>query len=169
MRRLATVLIVFAAIAGMAFVAPTKFGHVDSQELINAMPETKKAQTDLDAFIAEVKNQMDEMQVEYNQKAKEYQDKSATWTDLTKENKEKELSDLQQRAYDFQSSVNQRVQAQQAKLFEPIQKKAMDAIKKVGAANGFIYIFDSGSGAVVYFSSESQDVLPLVKKELAIQ
>jgi outer membrane protein len=169
MKGFTTVLIVIAAFMGVAFMAPTKFGHINSSELIGLMPETKTAQEELEAFIEEVKNQLDEMQVEYNVKLKDYQDNFEKMSDLQKETKEKELSDLQNRAYEFQNSVNQRVQQQQAKLFEPITKKAKDAIKKVGDANGYLYIFDISSGAVIYFSAESSDVTALVKKELGLQ
>ncbi len=169
MRRITTILIVFVALASIAFMAPTKFGHINSNELISLMPGTKTAQESLDTFMEEVRNQLDEMQVEYNVKLQEYQDNMETWTALTKENKEKELADLQQRAYEFQNSVNQRVQQEQTKLFEPVSKKAKDAIAKVGEANGFLYIFDVSGGAIIYFSKESQDILALVKKELAIQ
>ncbi len=168
MKRFSVVLVAIIAFAGLAFVVPTKFGHIDSQALISNMSETKAAQAKLDSFMSEIKNQIDEMQVEYNQKLKDYQDKKASWTDLTKENKEKELSDLQQRAYDFQQSVNQRVQKKQAELFEPIKTKALNAIKKVGETNNFLYIFDTSGGMLLYHSSASQDVLPMVKKELGM-
>lgn len=168
MKNLSVVLIAVIAFAGLAFIAPTKFGHIDSQALISSMQETKTAQAKLDSFMSEIRNQIDEMQVEYNQKLKDYQDKQATWSALTKENKEKELADLQQRAYEFQQSVNQRVQQKQAELFQPIKEKALKAIEKVGETNGFIYIFDTSGGALLYHSSVSQDVLPLAKKELGM-
>ncbi len=168
MKNLSVVLVAIITFAGLAFMVPTKFGHIDSQALISSMSETKDAQKQLDAFMEEIRNSLDEMQVEYNQKLKDYQDNEANWTDLQKENKQKELADLQQRAYEFQQSVNQRVQQKQAELFDPIRKKAIDAIKKVGEQNGYIYIFDISGGALLYYSSASQDVLPLVKKELGI-
>jgi len=51
---------------------------------------------------------------------------------------------------------------------KPIVDKANAAISKVAKANGFVYVFDVSTGAVAYFSDQSIDVLPLVKKELGI-
>ena len=47
--------------------------------------------------------------------------------------------------------------------------KAQNAIEAVAKANGFTYIFDISAGGIVYFSDNSIDVLPLVKKELGIE
>jgi len=50
---------------------------------------------------------------------------------------------------------------------EPIIKKARDAIAAVAKANGFSYVIDSGTGALLYYP-EGEDLLPLVKKQLGI-
>ncbi|MFC2096669.1 OmpH family outer membrane protein [Bacteroidota bacterium] len=47
--------------------------------------------------------------------------------------------------------------------------KAQAAIEKVAKANGFTYVFDLGAGGLLYFSDQSIDILPLVKKELGIE
>lgn len=47
--------------------------------------------------------------------------------------------------------------------------KATNAIKEVAKENGFTYIFDMSSGAILFASETSEDILPLVKKKLGIQ
>ena len=51
---------------------------------------------------------------------------------------------------------------------KPIVDKANATIQKVAKTNGFIYVFDISTGAVTYFSDQSIDILPLVKKELGL-
>jgi len=51
---------------------------------------------------------------------------------------------------------------------KPVIEKADSAIKKVAKANGFTYIFDTSTGVILYFSEQSVDIGPLVKKELGI-
>ena len=54
-------------------------------------------------------------------------------------------------------------------LLAPVFKKANDAIQKIGKEQGFIYIFDTSTGAVPFISTEqSVDVMPMAKKELGI-
>jgi outer membrane protein len=54
-------------------------------------------------------------------------------------------------------------------LFQPIQEKAIGAVNEVAEENKFTYILDTGTGAVVYVSPESEDILPLVKAKLGLE
>lgn len=145
-----------------------KFGHINSQELLMAMPERDSAEAKLKKYGKDLQDQIETLQVEFNKKYQDYLQKKATFTDAIREMKEKELSDLQQRSQEFEQTAQQDYQKQQAELMKPIVDKANAAITKVAKANGFIYIFDVSTGSVAYFSDQSVDVLPLVKKELGI-
>ncbi|MHC1702662.1 MAG: OmpH family outer membrane protein [Tenuifilaceae bacterium] len=146
-----------------------KFGHINSQELIIAMPERDSAEAKLKRYAQELQDQIETLQVEFNKKYQDYLQKKATFTDAIREMKEKELNDLQTRSQEFEQTAQQDYQRQQGELMRPIMEKADAAIKKIAKANGFTYVFDIGAGGVVYFSEQSTDILPLVKKELGIK
>jgi len=145
-----------------------KFGHINSQELLMAMPERDSAEAKLKKYAKDLQDQIETLQVEFNKKYQDYIQKKATFTDAIREMKEKELSDLQQRSQEFEQTAQQDYQKQQADLMKPIVDKANATIQKVAKANGFIYVFDVSTGAVAYFSDQSVDILPLVKKELGL-
>lgn len=145
-----------------------KFGHINSQELLMAMPERDSAEAKLKKYAKDLQDQIETLQVEFNKKYQDYIQKKATFTDAIREMKEKELSDLQQRSQEFEQTAQQDYQKQQADLMKPIVDKANATIQKVAKANGFIYVFDISTGAVAYFSDQSVDILPLVKKELGL-
>ncbi len=146
-----------------------KFGHINSQELLMSMPERDSAESKLKKYAQDLQDQIETLGVEYNRKAQDYVQKKATFTDAIREIKEKELNDLQQRAQEFEQTAQQDYQRMQGELMKPIMDKANEAIKKVAKANAFTYIFDVATGGVVYFSEQSTDILPLVKKELGIK
>ena len=50
-------------------------------------------------------------------------------------------------------------------LIEPVESKVSDAIQKVAKEGGYTYVFEKG---VLHFYNESNDLLPLVKKELGL-
>lgn len=145
-----------------------KFGHINSQELLMAMPERDSAEVKLKKYAKDLQDQIETLQVELNKKYQDYLQKKATLTDAIREMKEKELQDLQQRSQEFEQTAQQDYQKQQADIMKPIIDKANAAISKVAKANGFIYVFDISTGTVAFFSDQSVDVLPLVKKELGI-
>ena len=70
---------------------------------------------------------------------------------------------------DFQGAATENYKKKQADLLQPIIDKANQAIQSIGKEKGFTYIFDVSAGAVVFFSSDSEDVMPLVKAKLGIK
>lgn len=145
-----------------------KFGHVDSQKLLSIMPETAEAQKKIEAYVTDIRDQLDVMEVEYNNKLKNYQETVQTLSEVAREAKEQELTDLMRRVQEFEQSASGKIQNKQAEIFEPIRNKALKAIEAVGKENGFLYVFDIGSGVLLYYSDKSEDILPMVKTKLGI-
>lgn len=166
-----TVFFVVVALMALQCVASgqeLKFAHINSQELIAAMPESDSAQKRLQAFEKDLTDQMEQLQVEINKKYQDYMQKRESLSPALRDTKEKELQDLGQRFQEYQAAAQKDMRDLQAKLMQPILEKAHKAITKVGETNGFVYVFDTSMGAVLYQSSKSTDILPMVKKELGI-
>lgn len=163
------VLIMMAGINTAVKAQSLKFGHINSQELLQAMPERDSAEAKLRRLTKTIEDQLEELQVEFNKKYQEYLQKRETYSASIREMKERELTEMQQRAQEFQQVASQDLQRQQSELMKPVIDKADAAIKKVGSDNGFIYIFDVSNGTLLYQSDKSVDVLPLVKKELGLK
>jgi outer membrane protein len=147
-----------------------KLGHIDSQKLIMAMPESDSAQKKLQKVEQEFQATLEELQVEFNRKFKTYQDNYTTMTELIRSTKETELNELSERIQNFQTQAQQDFERQRMELFKPIQEKAKQAVDQVAKENGFTYIFDIGPGvgAIVYASPDTEDILPLVKQKLGL-
>lgn len=144
-----------------------KLGYIDSNEILSLMPETDSLQNELKNYAEYLDQQMNAMAMEYQTKINNYQDNVATMSDLIRQTKEKEITDLQARIQAFQQSADQDLSTKQADLFNPLIEKVKNAINEVGRENGYTYILDVGAGAVVFFEN-GDDVLPLVKKKLGI-
>ncbi|HEY9113684.1 MAG TPA: OmpH family outer membrane protein [Bacteroidales bacterium] len=147
--------------------APLKLGYIDSNEILAAMPETDSLQKELKKYAEYLDNQMATMAQEYQAKITNYQENMNTMSDLIRQTKEKEITDLQARIQAFQQSADGDLNTKQAKLFNPLIDKVKNAITAVGKENGYTYIFDVGTGALVFFEN-GDNVLPLVKKKLGI-
>ena len=159
-------LVVFFATAGFSQTA-AKFGYIDSNEILTLMPETDSLQGELKAYADFLDQQMSTMAMEYQTKVTQYQENYNTMSDLIRQTKEKEITDLQARIQAFQQSADGDLGAKQAELFNPLIEKVKAAIDAVGKENGYTYIFDVGTGAIVYYEL-GDNILPLVKKKLGI-
>ena len=145
-----------------------KFGHINSAELIQAMPQTKQADSTLKKFAESLDTQMKTMTIEYQTKLQSYQSKADSMPEPMKSDKEKELYNLQQRIQDFQQTAQESIQKKKEEIYGPILKKAEDAIKTLAKEKGYSYIFDTSVGAVI-FAQESDDLMAVVKTKLGIK
>lgn len=152
--------------AGFVQAQNFKFAHIDSQALIQAMPETKAAETTLEQQAKDLEEQLATMQSEFQKKLTEYTQKADSLSDIVRQAKEEDLQNLQQRIQSFNQNAQQRLQQKQAELMQPIFQKANQTIETVAKEQGVIYVFDSN--AVLYKSNDSIDLLPLVKTKLGI-
>ncbi len=145
-----------------------KLGHLNSNNLLEAMPERSTAQKTLQDFSKQLEDQLVSMQEELEKKYNEFLEKKDSMTELIRKNKEEELMSLQQRIQTFQTNAQQELQKKEQELIMPIVDKAKKAIEDVAKENAYTYIFDTGSGAILYFPKDADDILPLVKKKLGI-
>lgn len=147
--------------------AQNKFGYLNSNELLAMMPESQSMQEELQSYAKGLETQLTAMQAEYEKKVVEYQQNESTYTDLVKEDKIREIENIQQRVVEFQKNAQQSLAEKEAELFTPIREKAMKAIDNVAKEGNFTYIFDSGSGSFLY-AAESENIINLVKSKLGL-
>lgn len=160
-----TLVLVMALGSTTAFAQ--KFARVNTQELFAQMPETKEMQANLDAFGKELQEQLEAIQVEFNNRLAEFEKTQATMNPTVKQMKQSELNGLQQRYAEFQQIAQQDFQKKQNELIAPIQEKLDAAIAKVAKAASYAAVFDTMTFSY-YDAAQIVDINAAVKKELGI-
>ena len=146
MKRLTAILALIVITVSAGYSQNLKFGHVNGNEVVQALPEFDSANVKLENFQKELINALELMSVELNNKNDAYTKEEKNLTDLVKQTKQQEIIDLNRRMQDFQAKAQDDLRLRQQQLFQPIQEKVEKAIKDVGKENGFVYIFDIGTG-----------------------
>jgi outer membrane protein len=146
-----------------------KFGHVNSQEIIQAMPEFAAAKADIEKLTQQYEADLKQMQEELQKKAEAFEKEEATLPDPIKTRRNQELQDLYQRIQQtFQDNRQALDQAQQEKM-QGITTKVLDAVKAVGQEGGFVYIMETSAGIPYISTTLSTDVTTLVKAKLGLK
>ena len=169
MKRLTKVFILLVLALGIGFGANAqgqKIGYVDSQTIIDMMPESAKIQQDLQAYYGELQAQLQAMAVEYQNKMREYEANSATWPNITRQTKEKEILDLQSRIQDFQANAETDFAAKQDELSKPMLDKIKKAIDDVVKEKGMAYVFEKT--VILSIGDSAIDITADVKKKLGL-
>lgn len=165
--KIVILMVVVALSTSVTAQKDAKIGHINSNDLLSAMPERTAVQKDLEEYAGQLKVTLDAMRKEYETKVGEFQAKQEVMTDIIKNNKIKEITDLEKRIGEFQQTAEADLQKKEQALLQPIIDKAKTAIDDVAKENGYTYILDSSVGVVLY-SVEGDDILPKVKTKLGI-
>lgn len=162
------VLIAAAALLTLSAAAQDlKFAHVNYQELVQLVPEADEARATLSAQNQEFQETYQSMIEEFQSKYQQYQQKASTWTAAVKESKEKELTDIQTRIQEFESTASQELQQSQNQLMAPIQQKVLETVESLAKSGGYVYVFEVSS--LLYVDdSKSTDLTPAARKALNI-
>jgi outer membrane protein len=164
MKKIILMLMLFAP---LSMFAQQKFGHVDSQAIMQSMPEFIKAKGEVDALQKQKENDLKAMQDELQRKSDEYDKTKSTMNATKQQETETELQQMYQK-------IQQAVQLKVSKIFrkasqekmQPVSTKLVNAIKNVGKAGGYVYIMDVASGIPYISETLSKDVTNEVKAEL---
>ncbi|TJY32508.1 OmpH family outer membrane protein [Pontimicrobium aquaticum] len=167
MKHLKTLVLAIALLVGStSFMnAQSKVAHINTQELIAAMPETKAAQAELEKLGKTYEVQIQDMGKEYDKKVKQYDAEASTKTQEENQKRVQEVAAMEQNIRQFQAQAQQEMQKKEFDLLKPITEKAKEAILKVARAQGFHYVLDSTQGQGVILA-DGKDLLADVKKEL---
>ena len=148
--------------------AQAKFGHVNTQEIIQAMPEYQKAQTEIKALQDQYEADLKSMQDELQKKGEAFDKEQATLPDNIKQRRQQELQDMYTKIQQSFQDNQQALQKASGEKMQAIQTKVLDAIKAIGQAGGYVYIMENNS--LPYISTTlSTDVTAQVKTKLGLK
>ena len=157
---------VTALVASTQVNAQNKIGYISTEELVSIMPETVKADSNLQQYRTALIQNAQEKESSLQTAIEKFNKDSATMTVSVKDVKR---SELQKMLTDLQAEdqrIQQQLQQRQQELIAPINRKAFDAIQSVAKENGYSYVFEKGALLV---APPAEDILQLVAKKLNVK
>lgn len=147
--------------------AQSKVAHINTTELVQAMPKMKAAQAEIEQLRKTYEAEMKTMGTEYETKVKQYSAEAESQTAQENAKRAQEVQQLENSIRQYQANAQQDLQKKESELLQPILEEAKAAIQRVATAQGIQYVLDStqGSGVIV---ADGKNLLADVKKELGI-
>ena len=159
------IIIALIAVLGVAVNANAKkFGHVDTQSIMQSLPEITKANGELQATAQQYENELKTMQEEIQRKADEFDKKKSTMNATDQQAAVQELQTLNNKLQETYQQNQQNIQKKQEELMGPIYQKIRTAIENVGKAGNYTYILEASSA--LYIGTGPTDVTAAVKAEI---
>lgn len=148
-----------------------KFGYVDTDYILNKMPDYKKAQDEIDKISL---GWQDEIQNHYKEIQGLYDALNAEEVLLTPEmkndrlaeikKKEQEVKEFQKKVFGFEGMFF----LKKKELIKPVQDEVFDAVKKVAETNRLQIVFDKSGDLVMIYTDPIHDYTDLVLEALGL-
>ena len=158
MKKLFLIIIVSIFAFGNSF--GQKFAWIDSQYILNAVPEYKTAQSTLDAMSVQWQKEVEAKYSEIDRMYKSYQAEQVLLSEEMKRKreddiiaKEKEAKELQKQHFGVDGDLFKKRQ----ELVKPIQDKIYNAVKELAEKGQYAVIFDKSSDLTMIYSNSKYD------------
>lgn len=145
-----------------------KYGYVDSQYILEKMPEYKDAQKKLDDLSASWQKEAEAKLTEIDKMYKDYQKEQILLPEDMKVKRQDDIAAKERELKDFQKAkfgVNGELFTKRQELVKPVQEKIYKAIKEVAEQGSYAFIFDkSGSSNILYADPKNDKTEAVIKK-----
>jgi len=167
MKRL--VFIFVALLIPLGIATAQKYAFVDTEYILNNIPNYKAAQEQLDKISTDWQKEVESKYSEIEKMYKDYQAERVLLSeDMRRQredaivNKEKEAKELQKNYFGQEGALFKKRQ----ELIQPIQDDIYKAIKDLATEGGYAVIFDTSSGPSMIYSNPRYDISDEVLQKL---
>ncbi|MBO4723148.1 MAG: OmpH family outer membrane protein [Muribaculaceae bacterium] len=161
-------LVLALVVLPLAVMAQMKIATVDVQSVFDAMPESQRANEQLEKASQQYKAEYEMLQTEFNGKYAAYQGLASDTPAAIRDRRVREIQDSNSEIEAFLARSQASLAAMKQELEAPIYAKINAAIKEVGDAGQYTYIIDVSKTPVVYTGVGAIDLTSQVKRALGI-
>lgn len=162
---------IFFLTFGLNIVCAQRFGYVDTDFVLNKMPDYKKAQDEINQLSDAWEKEIQDMAKKIESMYSAFQAEQVLLTDEMKKERtdaikkrESELKEYQKKVFGFGGLFFLKKQ----ELIKPVQDKVWDAADKVAKQNNLAIIFDKAGELVMIYTDPRYDYTDFVLDELGL-
>lgn len=169
MKKTVILAVFFSVLLSAPLMAQLKIGYVDSDTIMDQLPDAQDAQKKLDDQIAEWQDELKKMQDAWKTKYDDYEKRKLTMSPQRRDETEKELMKLEAEITDFRQKkfgANGELFKKEEELMKPIQNRVFLAIEEVAKEEDLDFVFDRSGDILFLYAKEDYDITNLVLDKL---
>jgi len=158
-------LLLLPALAG----AQSKIGHINSEAIMQALPEAQDAQKSLDALVAQWETELQKMQDDWKKKFDDYEKKKLILTEQARADQERQLRELDASISDLRNrkfGQNGELFTKQNEVMKPIQNKLFTVLEELAKDEGYDYILDKSGDILLLYANTKNDLTQTVLERM---
>ncbi|MBR4391207.1 MAG: OmpH family outer membrane protein [Bacteroidales bacterium] len=153
-----------------AQIGGQKFAYVDSDYILNNIPEYGDAQEELNALSNQWQNEVKAIYDKVSEMYKKYQTEMVLLSEDQKRAREQEIVNKEQEAKNLQMQYfgsEGKLYQKRSELVQPIQEKIYTALTEISQTKGYTFVFDLASGTSILYASDRADISDDVLDQLS--
>ncbi|MDZ7772107.1 MAG: OmpH family outer membrane protein [Balneolaceae bacterium] len=159
---LASLLLFLCVSLASAQVDRIEIGFVNTQEVMNQLPERQQIQDQLNTFIQQKQQELQQASTEFQNAVATYQQNQSGMTQDQINQREQELTQMEQNLNQLQQTAQQEIAQRRQELLGPIYERINQAIQAIAQQNGLDMVLSEitaqGSNIVYYSADSSMDI-----------
>ncbi|MFZ1519873.1 MAG: OmpH family outer membrane protein [Ignavibacteriaceae bacterium] len=151
--------------------AQLKIGYIDSDAIMDNLPDVQDARQKLDALIQEWQSELNKLENEWKTKYDDYEKRKLIMTDQTRTETEASLVQLETQIAQYREKkfgTNGELFQKQDELMKPVQNKIFVALKEIAVEEDYDYVFDRSGDIMILFAKEQYDLTSQVLEKLKL-
>lgn len=161
----------FLLFAGSS-IAQLKIGYVDSDTIMENLPDAQDANQKLDALVKEWQTELSKLEQEWKTKYDDYDKRKLIMTDQTRAETEQELIKLEKQVGEFREKKfgnNGELFQKQDEIMKPVQNKVFNAITDIAKEEELDFVFDRSGDVLLLYAKEEYDITAKVLERLKLE
>ena len=167
---------VLLPLLGVAIAAPAtaqqKLGYIDSEAILEQMPEYRSVQQEIDRLVSQWEAEVDALRAEADQMADAFAAREILFTD---EERERQVAALTAKRQEH-DALRRRYFGPEGELFReqrtrlrPVQERLLAAVETVATDGEYDYVFDRSGDYVFLYTRPRNNLTDLVLDELGVR
>jgi len=156
--------------AGVGFAQ--KVGFVDSQAILDRMPEYKAAEQEIERLTQQWQKEIDDLYARVEQLFQQYREQEPLMSPDMKRRKQDEIEAEERKARELQRKrfgPNGDLFKQREEKMKPILDRLQQAIQAVAQEKKFALVLDRSAGGVVLYGESAYDLTDAVAAKLGLK
>jgi outer membrane protein len=148
-----------------------KIGYVDSDAIMDKLPDAQDARQKLDVLVQEWQGELNKIENTWKTKYDDYEKRKLIMTDQARAELEAELVKLEKQISDYREKkfgTNGEMFQKQDELMKPVQNKVFSAIKEVAQEEDYDYVFDRSGDILLLYAKDKYDITVKVINKLKL-
>ncbi len=172
MKSFGILLSAFVLMFAIPSFAQLKIGYVDSNSIMDNLPDAQDARQKLDAQVKEWQAELNKKEAAWKAKYDDYEKRKLIMTDQTRSEMETELMNMEKEISDYREKkfgTNGELFQKQDELMKPVQNKIFTAIQDIAQEEDLDFVFDRSGDVMLLYAKEEYDITNKVLDKLKLE